>query len=337
MNTIEFPNAGLFFTINNVAFSLFADVYWYGIIICAAVVLGIMYGVKSATRAGLLPELVFDAAFAGVICGVIGARLYFVIFSERSYTLQSALNIRDGGLAIYGGVIGAIVGLLLTARFTKRRFKLAPFFDLLGLGFLIGHSIGRWGNFFNQEAFGAPTAGELPWGMTGSIIAQNPQVAAAQAIIPDGGLALVHPCFLYESLWCAVGFVFLHFYMRKWRTFDGEVFLLYVFWYGLGRAWIESLRMDSLMAGDLRVSQLLAVISASAALLLFVYCKLTKQQKHGYVMYKDIEANREAIVQSQFNARVRREKERAKSALKRTRREIHDPFAESIIGDEGDD
>ncbi|MCL2037366.1 MAG: prolipoprotein diacylglyceryl transferase [Oscillospiraceae bacterium] len=330
---ISFPNltdGGVEFKIGQVAFSLFGiDVYWYGIILTSAVILGITYGVKFAKRAGLSGDSVFDMAFWGVLSGIIGARLYYVIFSPGRFSLFGIFDLRGGGLAVYGSLIGALIGGLLAAR--AKKVKFLPLADLIGIGFLIGHYVGRWGNFFNQEAFGAPTAENLPWGMTGSIISTDVEVVLKQRELLNSGIALVHPCFLYESLWCLIGFVLLHFYMKKLKSFDGEIFLLYIVWYGSGRAWIESLRTDSLMAGGLRVSQVVAVSSAAFALGLFVFFKQKLTAKKGYVMYRDTDDSKHQIQESEYKNKLVKEKGKAKSAFFKTRRELNEPFAQNII------
>jgi len=363
-HSIDFPNlfSGISLPIGPVAFRLFGlEVYWYGIIITAAVVLGIAYAIKFAWRAGLLPDNVFEIAFWGVLGGVIGARAYYVIFwnlnpeTFPNYTFLTAITgIRDGGLAIYGGLIGSLIAVLIATKFIK--VKVAPFADLIGLGFLIGHCIGRWGNFFNQEAFGSPTAGNLPWGMTGDVISHSPPVIEAQRELGITGLALVHPCFLYESLWCLIGFVLLHFYLKrastekitdstnsefkfKWfrKTFDGEIFLLYIVWYGMGRAMIEALRLDSLMLGSLRVSQVLAIASAVFALGALIYFKkmfAAKIANGDYILFKDTEESKVAVEEYLKKVKVDKEKEEAKSEFKKAHRELNDPFAESIIDED---
>ncbi|MDR0222656.1 MAG: prolipoprotein diacylglyceryl transferase [Oscillospiraceae bacterium] len=337
---VEFPN--LFsgdIPINKVAFRIFGiNVYWYGVIITAAVALGVLYSLKRAKKAGVLPDNVFDVAFWGTIGGIIGARAYYVIFwnlnpeNEYKYTLSTAITgIRGGGLAIYGGLIGAAFAGLAAAKLLKIKFP--PIADLVGMGFLIGHCVGRWGNLVNQEAFGAPTAGNLPWGMTGRpYIAEFIREQQTAGIVADGENVLVHPCFLYESLWCLLGFAILHFYAEKFRSFDGEIFLLYVFWYGAGRAFIEQLRTDSLMAGGLKASQVLAVASAVFALILFVYFKKTLNKASGYTMYKDTEQSRLIIGEFEYRAKLEKEKGRAKRALKRVRRDLEEPSAPSVLG-----
>jgi len=338
---IEFPNlfSGLTIHADRIAFSIFGlDVYWYGIIITTAVVLGILYAIKSAKTVGLIPDNVFEMAFWGVLAGVAGARLYFVIFSGEKYDLITAIvGIRDGGLAIYGGIIGSVIGASIVAKLSKIKF--APFADLVGAGFLLGQGIGRWGNFFNQEAFGKATASNLPWGMTGDIINRSPAVMAEQSTLGSQGYALVHPCFLYESLWCLLGFALLYFYTRKLKSFDGEVFLLYVAWYGTGRALIEPLRTDSLMLGNLKVSLLLAIASAVFALGVFVYFKFIlskkriKDGKGAYVLYKDTEESKQRIDDHINKVKLDKEKEDAKSELKKINREMNDPFADGVSDD----
>jgi phosphatidylglycerol:prolipoprotein diacylglycerol transferase len=337
---VEFPNLftdGIYFTVDRIAFSIFGlPVYWYGIIITAAVILGIVYAMKNADKVGILPDNVFEIAFWGVLSGVIGARTYYVIFSAESMSLRDAITqIRGGGLAIYGGLIGALIGGYLAAKASKVKF--APLADLIGLGFLIGHTVGRWGNFFNQEAFGAPTAGELPWGMTGDIIRMSSEVREKQTELMNDGLALVHPCFLYESLWCLIGFVALHFYMKRFKTFDGEIFLLYVVWYGTGRSWIESLRLDSLTAGGFRVSQVLAIASAIFALGVFINLKTKLKPENGYIPHKDTDESKAAVEAHIYKVRLNKEKDRAKRIIERAHREFTDPFAMGIEDDEEED
>ncbi|MDR0197503.1 MAG: prolipoprotein diacylglyceryl transferase [Oscillospiraceae bacterium] len=342
---IEFPNIiSGDIPIRRTAFRIFgADVYWYGIIITAAVVLGVLYALKHARSVGVLPDNVFDVAFWGTIGGIVGARVYYVIFwnlnpeNTYKYTLSTAITgIRGGGLAIYGGLIGAVLAGLLAARIIKIKFL--PVTDLIGLGFLIGHCVGRWGNFVNQEAFGAATAGNLPWGMTGRpYIAEFIREQQSLGVVADSGEILVHPCFLYESLWCFIGFLCIHFYMKKLKSFDGEVFLLYVVWYGSGRTVIESLRTDSLMVGGLRVSQVLAAASAVFALILFVYFKKTLNKTSGYVMYKNSGESRAAVEKYDYRAKLEKEKGRAKQTLRRFRRDTEAPRAQSILADENDE
>jgi phosphatidylglycerol:prolipoprotein diacylglycerol transferase len=313
---ISFPNLGIEFAIERTAFTLFGlAVYWYGVVVTAAVLLGFHYATKRAPQFGMISHKVFDAAFCGLFGGIIGARLYYVLFynlnpaNADKYTFIGIFTrFRGGGLATYGGFIGAILLGLVFMKLTK--MKLAPVLDLAGLGFLLGIAVGRWGNFFNQEAYGSATT--LPWGMSGSTIAAD---------VGEG--VLVHPCFLYESLWCLLGFILLHLYSKKLRTFDGEVFLLFVAWYGLGRAFIEHLRSDSLMLGDFKISQLLACVSAGAAIGAFVYFKRRKANR----LYRDTPESAVEIAEYERALRLNKEKAAARKALK-------EKEAPSILGDD---
>lgn len=308
---IYFPNSGLFengIKIDNVMFTipgLNLEIYWYGFLIALGMVLAMIYAYRRVRKFGLEPDRFTDTVLAGFIGGIIGARAYYVVFSldkyltdEGTFDLWAALSIRDGGLAIYGGVIGALIFGLLVAKI--RKVKIAPLLDLAGLGFLIGQCIGRWGNFFNQEAFGSKTS--LPWGMVSKDILnelyffyypENVSVIANRALD-----MIAHPCFLYESLWCLVGFLALHFY-SKHRKFDGEIFLLYIGWYGLGRFWIEGLRTDSLYLVNtetlkLKVSQLVAgtCVIFAAALLIYMYVTVKKK---GYTFYYATDESKELL------------------------------------------
>lgn len=259
VHTVEFPKLGLDFNINPTAFSIGGfTIQWYGVIIAMGFLLAFLYLMFSCRKFNVDQDRLIDAVIVGMIGGIIGARLYYVIFYPGDQYVKdpiSILYIWNGGLAIYGGIIG---GLLCGALMAKlRHLKIAAVLDLAALGFLIGQTVGRWGNYVNQEAFG--TATDLPWGM----------VSDRTRLIVEGP---VHPCFLYESLWCLVGFGLLHLFATKLRRYDGQVFLLYLLWYGLGRFWIEGLRTDSLIAPilNLRVSQLMAAATVLVALALLV-------------------------------------------------------------------
>lgn len=321
MYKIEFPN--LFsgdITVNRIAFSIFGiDVYWYGILIAVGVVLGFLYAMKRAKRVGLLADTVFDIAFISAIFAFICARAYYCIFynlnpeTTNKYTFVTAITgIRDGGLAIYGGIIGGVIACFIVCKIKKVR--MLPLLDVAGPGFLIGQAIGRWGNFINQEAFGAPTAGNLPWGMTSTLIANSPEVVEAQSQTTE--MVLVHPCFLYESLWCALGLVLIHFIVNRIRSFDGEVFLAYVLWYGLGRGWIEGLRTDSLYIGSIRVSQLVAITSAVLSLIMIIYFKITLKKNKSYTMYVNTEESKNLLEQNQKSRIIEKEFIAGKKAMK---------------------
>lgn len=266
-NLVQFPGLGLEFNINRVAFTIGGlDVYWYGVLIATGFLLALVFAFRYAVDFGIDADRLVDVVLVGSVCAVICARAYYVIFSPVPYeSFADMIDIRQGGLAIYGGVIGAAVFGGLACKW--RKLPILPTFDLVAMGFLIGQSIGRWGNFVNQEAFGSNTS--LPWGMysqaTASYLSSWQTVLAQDGVIVDPSMP-VHPTFLYESIWCAVGFFALWAYMKK-RRFNGEIALMYAAWYGAGRFWIEGLRTDSLMLPGmtLRVSQLIALISVVAA------------------------------------------------------------------------
>lgn len=293
-DNIVFPGLGIDITVDNEAFSLFGlSIKWYGVLIALGMLLAMIYCFRRTKEFGIDGDRLTDAVFAGLIGAVIGARLYYVaLHAESFHDIKEIFAIRDGGLAIYGGIIGALIFGCVTAKL--RKLRILPTLDLAAMGFLIGQSLGRWGNFFNQEAFGSNTT--LPWGMSGGKIQQylvNHQASlAAQGMTIDPYMP-VHPCFLYESIWCALGFVLLHFY-HKHRKFDGEVFCMYVLWYGLGRSFIEGLRTDSLYIGSVRASQMLALISAVAALVIIVVMRVIMKKK-GVSLYRDSEESKKIL------------------------------------------
>lgn len=307
--TLYFPNCDWLFPnglkLDNVMFTVGnLDIYWYGFLIAVGMLLAMIYAYKRLNKWGLEPDRFTDTVLVGLIGGIVGARLYYVVFSIDKYIspdgtldIVSILSIRDGGLAIYGGIIGALIFGCLMAKI--RKVNIPALLDLTGLGFLIGQTLGRWGNFFNQEAFGSKTT--LPWGMTSKTIVEhlyyNVYYTDATSVVTNRTLDLVaHPCFLYESLWCLLGFVLLHIY-SKHRKFDGEVFLMYIGWYGLGRFWIEGLRTDSLLipSTSFRVSQVLAgTCVLFAVILIFVFRYATKRNPE-YKLYVDTDESKELL------------------------------------------
>ena len=271
VQVISFPGLGIGeIALNRVAFTLFGlPIYWYGVIIALGFLLGISYIVKRAPKFGVDSDKAMDVLLGACIGGIVGARLYYVIFSGQRYTLADVFRIRDGGLAIYGGIISGVFTAWFMCRWRKVPFL--PMADAAAGGVILGQAIGRWGNFFNVEAFGSNTT--LPWGMAGESIANylalRQQELAAQGVTVDPALP-VHPTFFYESMWCLAGFILLAWY-AKHRQFDGETALFYLAWYGAGRSVIESLRTDSLMLGGLRVSQMLAVVLFCTAAVGIIY------------------------------------------------------------------
>ena len=256
MYNVSFPGLGLEMKINPVAFTIGSfEVFWYGIIIGIGFALALFFALKNVNRFGIDRDGFIDCVLVGLVFGIIGARLYYVIFRWGEYYSQhmnEILAIHSGGLAIYGGVIGGLSGGCIVAK--KKKLPIPAILDISVMGFLIGQGLGRWGNFFNQEAFGTPT--DLPWRM----VSEN-----------TGGIG-VHPCFLYESLWCLTGFVLLYIFSRKFRKYDGQIFLLYLVWYGAERMIVEGLRTDSLYTPflNLRVSQILAALTMLTGIVLLI-------------------------------------------------------------------
>ena len=271
---INFPNLGIYLDHVRKNISIFGFyIAYYGIVIVTGMMIAIWIAQREAKRTGQNPEQYLDLAMIGIAAGILGARIYYVIFAWDYYKddLLSIFNIRQGGLAIYGGIIGAFVFGGLACKW--RGVPVLPMFDLAGMGFLIGQGCGRWGNFFNQEAFGCNTT--LPWGMYSEATRaylMGSTVTAQSGVTIDPNLP-VHPTFLYESIWCFVGFLLLFRYIKK-RRFNGDIALRYMIWYGAGRFWIEALRTDSLMlvpSIGLRASQLVAGIAVVAGVAAEIY------------------------------------------------------------------
>ena len=269
---VQFPGLGLELTVDRVAVSIGGfNIYWYGVIIAAGMLLAMLYAFHYADDFGINSDRLIDVVLVGAVMAIVCARIYYVAFAPFEYdSLWDMIDIRQGGIAIYGAVIGAFVFGGLMAKI--RKIPILPLFDLVGVCFLIGQGVGRWGNFVNQEAFGCNTT--LPWGMysegTYAYLSGVQSTLAAQGVTVDPAMP-VHPTFLYERLWCLAGVVMLTLLLKK-RRFNGELFLLYIIWYGLGRFWIEGLRTDALMlTANLRTSQLVALISVAVAAVLLVY------------------------------------------------------------------
>ena len=245
---------GIHLKINPVAFSIplgnrHWDVYWYGIMIATGFLLAILYAMKNAKRFELDFDKIIDVIIVTVPVAILCARAYYVIFDgEKLGSIKEFFGLGSSsgfsGLAIYGGVIGAFVcgGIMCKIR----KVKILDMFDLTAIGFIIGQAIGRWGNFFNQEAYGTFTGSSF-FGMEST------------RTIAEMGEGLVHPCFLYESIWCLIGFFVLNHFSKK-RQYSGQILLMYFTWYGFERGFIELIRTDSLMLGNLRVSSLLSFI-----------------------------------------------------------------------------
>ena len=230
-------------------------IHYYGLIIAIGLLLGMFYSCKRSKEFGLKEDDVLDGFLWVTPFAIVCARIYYVAFSWANYRDNpiSVLYIWNGGIAIYGGVLGAVLGMWVLCKVKKLKFTAV--LDLILTAFLIGQFIGRWGNFMNREAFGAPTETFLRMGLFNT---------------KTGAWEYYHPTFLYESLWNMVGFVLLHFLSKK-RQYDGQIALGYAAWYGLGRAMVEGLRMDSLYWGPFRVSQVLAAVTCVTAVVILLW------------------------------------------------------------------
>ena len=272
-NLVQFPGLGLSFELNRVAFSIGRfNVYWYGVCIAFGICLALVFAFRHSVEFGVDADSMVDVILIGIVLGIASARAYYVAMAPFKYeSIWEMMAIRDGGLAIYGGIIGGFLFGGLACKW--RGVPVLPMFDLTAMGFLLGQCCGRWGNFFNQEAFGCNTT--LPWGMYSEATRDylmGSTVTAQSGVTIDPNLP-VHPTFLYESIWCLVGFILLFRYIKK-RKFNGDIALRYMIWYGAGRFWIEALRTDSLMlvpSIGLRVSQLIAGIAVAAGVAAEIY------------------------------------------------------------------
>ncbi len=272
MHKISFPGLGIGeFEINSTAFKLGnLSVAWYGVIITTGIILAVLYIYLRGRRQKLILDDLIDIAFCTVIPGIVGARLYYVIFDymerpENYTSFKDVIAVWEGGLAIYGGIIFGALGCFIALKIKKMRVP--AFFDILAPAVQMAQAIGRWGNFMNGEAYGwSENVANLPWRMKLEGAYYTKVIDNVERRIPT---EFVHPTFLYESLWNISGFIFLTLYSKK-KKFDGEIFLLYLGWYGLGRFFIEGLRTDSLYMGGLRVSQWLALVCFVAAVTLLV-------------------------------------------------------------------
>ncbi|MBE7056942.1 MAG: prolipoprotein diacylglyceryl transferase [Ruminococcaceae bacterium] len=261
---IEFPKLGWRFEVGRVAFEITdsISVKWYGVIICVALLLCVFLGFRCCEKYCMSKDDLMDYILITVPAAIIGARLYYVIFTWDSYkdNLWKIFAINEGGLAIYGGIIAAIISVVLISKVKK--IKALKVVDFMLPYICLGQAIGRWGNFFNQEAHGGPT--DLPWGMTGNLIAT------------EFDETLVHPTFFYESMWCLIAFAVMM-VLRKKMTVPGQMTAIYFIFYGAERAFVEGLRTDSLMWGPVRVSQILSVLLLLLGVGLMIYFSVKKK------------------------------------------------------------
>jgi phosphatidylglycerol:prolipoprotein diacylglycerol transferase len=273
MTYVSFPGLGIEpFHMDRIAFSLFGiNVNWYGLIITCGMILAVLYALWHAKHEGVKSDHIIDLALALIFCGVIGARLYYVIMEFDQYlvtggtfwqnlggTLYNCIAIWNGGLAIYGGIIAGFLAALVVA--CAKRIPFPVIADIAGPAVMVGQIIGRWGNFVNVEAFGAETT--LPWRM-GVLYSFNDGVSFVSE-------KFVHPTFIYESLWNLVGLILITYFYKK-KKFHGQMFLTYMTWYGFGRMLIEGLRADSLYVGSIRISQLVGFVTFVIGVVLMVY------------------------------------------------------------------
>ncbi len=264
---ISFPSLGVTVNPSRVAFTLFGkSIYWYGVIIAACFLLGVLYATRNCRRFGIVEDDFFNCLILGTPAAVICGRIYYVVFNYSSYRgdFASVFRIWEGGLAMFGVLIGAVLTVIIYCRVKKN--KIMPMLDIVVICMLFAQALGRWGNFLNREAFG--------------LIPQNAPAFIERILhffrmnLTYGDTVIsVQPTFLYESVWNLLGVIFLHLYSRR-RKYDGQIFLMYLMWYGFGRFFIEGLRTDSLylFSTGLRVSQLVAAAAfiSSVAILLYI-------------------------------------------------------------------
>ena len=292
MTYVSFPGLGIEpFHMDRIAFSLFGiDVNWYGLIITCGMILAVLYALWHAKHEGVKTDDIIDLALALIFCGVIGARLYYVIMEFDQYlvsggtflqnlggTLYNCIAIWNGGLAIYGGIIAGFLAAMVVAR--AKRIPFPVIADIAGPAVMVGQIIGRWGNFVNVEAFGAETT--LPWRM-GVLYSFNDGVSFVSE-------KFVHPTFIYESLWNLLGLILITYFYKK-KKFHGQMFLTYMTWYGFGRMLIEGLRADSLYVGSIRISQLVGFVTFVVGAVLIIY-NLQRVKKKSLSEKTDEEVN----------------------------------------------
>ena len=274
---LSFPGLGIGeFTVDSEAFSLFgAPIAWYAIIICLGMIFAVCYVIYRAGQIGINSDHIIDFALFVIPFGVLGARLYYVIMDLDSFdSIWEVFNLRGGGLAIYGGIIAGAITVFCVCKYKKIDFLALA--DCVVPGLIMAQSIGRWGNFMNGEAFGSETTNFLRMG----ICNYNSYCTFA-----THEMVYVHPTFLYESIWNLVGFIAINLFYKH-KKYDGQIFLMIFGWYGLGRMWIEGLRMDSLylFGTSIRVSQALAMLLFVACTSLLVYFAFKKPEREFYRM-----------------------------------------------------
>lgn len=284
--SIRFPHLGIYLPNIGKTISVFGvDIAYYGITIAIAMIVGISIALHEAKRTGQNQDTYLDLLMLTMLTSVLGARIYYVIFSWDNYkdNLSEILNIRNGGLAIYGGIIAGVITVFIYSKIKKMKFLQIA--DTVCMGLAAGQIIGRWGNFFNREAFGEYTNNLLAMQLPVSAVRENEITSAMwNHVVTIGGVEYiqVHPTFLYEGLWNLMVLLFL-FWFRKRKKFEGELFFCYLVGYGVGRFWIESLRTDQLLLPGIHVpvSQLLSAVLVIVSLSVII-CKRTKNRECRY-------------------------------------------------------
>ena len=310
MEILRFPGLGWEIPISRVAVSIGSlEIYWYGVIIAVGFGLGLWVYLSHNRSCGIHPDEGLDIILWSMLGAIVGARAYYVAFQWDHYrdNLKEIFNLRGGGLAIYGGIIGALIVAFIVCR--SKKLPMLPVADAAFPGVMLGQAIGRWGNFFNMEAFGTNTT--LPWGMTSDTISnylsRHQAALLAQGVVVDPAMP-VHPTFLYESLWNLIGVAVLLLWLFPRRSYDGQITLGYTAWYGLGRFFVEGLRTDSLMWGSVRVSQALGgvlfIVAAGLMLAIFLWSRkpmtleyIEGEKKTRFVLrrYVDTEESRQRM------------------------------------------
>lgn len=310
MEILRFPGLGWEIPISRVAVSIGSlEIYWYGVIIAVGFGLGLWVYLSHNRSCGIHPDEGLDIILWSMLGAIVGARAYYVAFQWDHYkdNLKEIFNLRGGGLAIYGGIIGALIVAFIVCR--SKKLPMLPVADAAFPGVMLGQAIGRWGNFFNMEAFGTNTT--LPWGMTSDTISNylshHQAALLAQGVVVDPAMP-VHPTFLYESLWNLIGVAVLLLWLFPRRSYDGQITLGYTAWYGLGRFFVEGLRTDSLMWGSVRVSQALGgvlfIVAAGLMLAIFLWSRkpmtleyIEGEKKPRFVLrrYVDTEESRQRM------------------------------------------
>ena len=297
ISTISFPGLGIGeFDVDSVAFSIGnIDIAWYALIIVTGMIAAVTYLTWRAAKIGVCPEDILDGVIFVIPIGIIGARLYYVLTTLENYdSLLEVINIRNGGLAIYGGIIAGTLTVIGWCRFKKMKFLALA--DCISPGLILAQGIGRWGNFMNGEAYGAETDIFCRMGLDN---------------LYTWGTEYVHPTFLYESLWNILGFVLVNIFYKK-KKYDGQIFLAVFGWYGLGRMLIEGLRQDSLYVGPFRVSQVLAGMIFIACVAMLIYFAI-KPQKSEFFKYDSKYSKENLTKQKAAAAQKRAAKKASKS------------------------